>query len=385
MKKNRFAILLAILLAAGSTAVQAQFSGSDGTDGAIDITVDTTLTLPPDGIFNATTITVAATATLSFTKNGNNTPVYLLATGDIVIEGNIDVRGQNGTAAIGGPAGPGGFDGGVPGFGGDPPGDGYGPGAGQHGGTNGGHASYGGTPVQSSALNGPVYGSPLQVPLVGGSGGGGATPPSAGGNGGGGGGGGAILLASDTRVVINGTITARGGGHGGSGGPGCGSGGAIRIVGPTVEGTGTLRVTGGSVGAWIGGPGRIRFDLIDRTGIGALTRDPISVEAVGSFMTAFVPNFPKLDVIEVAGQTIPEGSGPVDITLPFGTPATQTVIVQGRDFTGLVPIRITLTPDSGDPVVLDTDIDMTTGNPAQVSVSIDFPLNVRVKVHAWTR
>ena len=189
-----------------------------------------------------------------------------------------------------------GFDGGVPGFGGDPPGDGYGPGAGQHGGTTGGHAAYGGAPAQSNALNGPVYGSPLQVPLVGGSGGGGATPPSAGGNGGGGGGGGAILLASDTRVVINGTITAKGGGHGGPSGNGSGSGGAIRIVGPTVEGTGTLRVTGGNRSSWVAGPGRIRFDLIDRTGIGGLTRDPIGVEAVGSFMTAFVPNFPKLDV-----------------------------------------------------------------------------------------
>ena len=93
--------------------------------------------------------------------------------GDIIVEGTIDVSGGNGNAAIGGPGGPGGFDGGTPGFGGDPPGDGYGPGAGKHGGTSGGHAAYGGNPVQANSLNGAPYGSPLLVPLVGGSGGGG--------------------------------------------------------------------------------------------------------------------------------------------------------------------------------------------------------------------
>ena len=152
-----------------------------------------------------------------------------------------------------------------------------------------------------------------------------------------------------------------------------------------MEGTGTLNVQGGTLGGWIAGPGRIRFDLIDVTGIGGLTRNPVSVEAVGSFMTVFLPNFPKLDIVEVAGQVIPEGADPVDILLPFGTPANQTVTVQARDFNGLVPIRVILTPDSGDPVILDTDIDMSTGNPAQLTVNLDFPLNVRTRVDAWTR
>lgn len=384
MKKNRFAILLAVLFVAGSLGIQAQYSGSTGADGAINITADTELVLPPDGIFNATTITVDPAVTLTFAKNANNTPVYLLATGDIVIEGTISVMAGRGTAAIGGPSGPGGFDGGVPGFGGDLPGDGSGPGAGHHGGGTAGNGVYGGL-SNSNTLTGSLYGSPLLVPLVGGSGGGGATPPSAGGRGGGGGGGGAVMLASDTRVVVNGLVDARGNIHAGNNGAGNGSGGAIRIVAPTVEGTGTLNVSGGNASGSFGGHGRIRFDLIDRTGIGGLTRTPITAEAVGSFMTAFVPNFPKLDIIEVAGQAIAEGSGPVDIILPFGTPASQQIIVQGRDFTGLVPIRIILTPDSGDPVVLDTDVDMTGGNPATVTVNMDFPLNVRTTVNAWTR
>ena len=46
--------------------------------------------------------------------------------------------------------------------------------------------------------------------------------------------------------------------------------------------------------------------------------------------------------------------------------------------------RVILTPDSGDAVVVDTSIDMTGGNPATVSVPVVFPLNVRVKVNAWT-
>lgn len=385
MKRNRIAILVALLLLAGSSMVQAQFSGSTGVDGAINITTTTELALPPDGIFNATTITVDVGAVLSFTRNAANTPVYLLATGDIIVEGMIIVRGGNGSDAIGGLGGPGGFDGGVPGFGPDLPGDGYGPGAGSHGGATGGHAAYGGNPLQSGALNGSIYGSTLLVPLVGGSGGGGSTPTTQSGRGGGGGGGGAVMLASDTRVVINGNINARGGNHGGFSGNGAGSGGAIRILAPTVEGTGSLDVRGGSNSGSQGGPGRIRFDLIDRSGVGALTRVPVNIEAVGSFMIAFVNNFPRLDILEVAGQSIAEGAGPVDIILPFGTNPTQTIIVQGRDFSGMVPIRIILTPDSGDPVILDTDIDMTAGNPATVSVPMVFPLNVRTKVNAWTR
>lgn len=95
--RNRLGIGVALLLlASGMSTAQGQVFdfGSDGTFGAIDITVDTTLDMPPDGIFNATTINVASGATLKFNRNALNTPVYLLATGDITIDGTIDVSGS---------------------------------------------------------------------------------------------------------------------------------------------------------------------------------------------------------------------------------------------------------------------------------------------------
>ena len=114
-----------------------------GADGALAPLADTVLTLPPNGIFNFTTINIPSGVTVTFTRNASNTPVTFLATGDVTIAGTIDISGQNGEdgnsgnvpAGAGGKGGPGGFDGG---YGGIPPnagmsailpGTGLGPGA----------------------------------------------------------------------------------------------------------------------------------------------------------------------------------------------------------------------------------------------------------------
>ena len=68
----------------------------------MNITTNTTLALPTNGIFNCTTITIASGATLKFNPNALNTPVYLLATNDVTINGTIDVSGSLGTALLGG-------------------------------------------------------------------------------------------------------------------------------------------------------------------------------------------------------------------------------------------------------------------------------------------
>src|SRR5689334_3367373 len=86
-----------------AVAAQAQFSsGSTGADGPLNVTTNTTLSLPPDGIFNFTTITITQGATLSFNPNVLNTPVYLLATSNVVINGDISV---NASGQHGGPGG----------------------------------------------------------------------------------------------------------------------------------------------------------------------------------------------------------------------------------------------------------------------------------------
>src|SRR5438034_755803 len=123
MKPNTLAtITMGLCLAAAPTALAQFSSGSTGADGALNVTTNTTLDLPPNGIYNFTTINVASGATLAFKRNLLNTPVYLLATGDVAINGVIDVSASDQHG------GPGGFDGGFAAFANFPAGDGQGPG-----------------------------------------------------------------------------------------------------------------------------------------------------------------------------------------------------------------------------------------------------------------
>ncbi len=161
-------------------------SGSTGLDGAFNPSctpTPCTLTqpLPVSGTFNFTTITVPAGVTVKFTRNAANTPVTLLASGNVTIAGTIDVSGSpGGTGAAGisvipnpGAGGPGGFDGG------DGSnaliiqngGSGLGPGGGSSsigGGSGGGFGTAG---AASLVPGGVAYGSPTLLPLIGGSGG----------------------------------------------------------------------------------------------------------------------------------------------------------------------------------------------------------------------
>ncbi|MCI0539452.1 MAG: hypothetical protein L0Z50_29940 [Verrucomicrobiales bacterium] len=222
----KFIVGLLLLSALCLFAVDEAFkSGSDGSYGPLNIQANTTLDIPPDGIFRCTTIHVSnPNTTLSFKKNALNPPIYLLATGDVVIErsATIDVSAELRTKI----PGPGGFPGGEPGFQGASPGDGHGPGAGKFGNAFTPHGVFAG----SIGDNTNVYGNSLLLPLVGGSGWAAVNQNF------GGGGGGAILIASDTRVVIDGRIIASGTGYA----AGVGSGGAIRVVAPIVSGSGEL-------------------------------------------------------------------------------------------------------------------------------------------------
>src|SRR5215470_5282156 len=123
--RHRIATLLGVgivLSTLGRAEVEAQTfnSGSTGADGAFSPTVNTTVTLPASGVLNYTTINIPVGVTVKFTKNAANTPVTILATGNVTIAGTIDIRGNagappaNGTAVgtTGGAGGPGGFDGG---------------------------------------------------------------------------------------------------------------------------------------------------------------------------------------------------------------------------------------------------------------------------------
>src|SRR2546427_11910874 len=109
-----------LVLGGGIAMAQTFNSGSTGADGPFSPTATTTLTLPPSGAFNFTTVNIPSGVTVRFTKNAANTPVTILASGDVTIAGTIDVSGSPGgtgssqtlLAPSGGSGGPGGVSGG---------------------------------------------------------------------------------------------------------------------------------------------------------------------------------------------------------------------------------------------------------------------------------
>ena len=365
-------------------------SGSDESRGDMTITEDITLELPADGIFHFGSFTVNEEATLTFNRNVLNTPVYILATGPISIQGTINISGTRGnmTPPLRGFGGPGGFDGGEPGTLDAEPGDGFGPGGGKSGPESGvGSGAYGSLPNHNRTTNGQIYGSPLLVPLIGGSGGGGSSgQPGIGGAGGGG----AILISSDTRVDISGQIVAAGGSNGGDQPTTAqGSGGAIRIVSPNVSVTGSLNVQGGQTGAFgepeIGGFGRVRIDTLDPVGVSNLNIVPSAALTSGRLLSVF-PDSRRLDIIEAAGQSIDVGTrDEVIVILDAADSPNQTVVVQATDFRGMVPVEVVLTPEHGSSTVFTGTIDMASGNPATTSVDVVIPVNIPTRVHAWKR
>ncbi len=188
----------------------AQFdSGSTGADGAFSPASDIVVVLPTDGILNYTTVDIPSGVTVTFQKNQDNTPVYILASGDVNITGTISVNGSSGASTDVGKGGPGGFDGGFAAGTSAAGGRGQGPGGGTGGGLGGGGGGYStGGGSGSGAPGGGIYGSERLLPLIGGSGGGGGGGDTRR-NGAGGGGG--ILIASSGTINVIGSITANGG------------------------------------------------------------------------------------------------------------------------------------------------------------------------------
>ena len=406
-------------------------SGSTGTDGALTPLVDTEIQLPPDGVFNYTSVNIPSGVTVTFARNTTNTPVVILASGDVTIDGTLSVAGSmsahvgaSGDGALGddglpGLGGPGGFDGGTGGApfavnaGGVPEshaGYGLGPGAGEGtdqriefstsfgcGGGAGAHATNGGGSLGGSscdsadrALGGTAYGVETLLPLIGGSGGGGATGGLSFHGTGGGGGGGAILIAVSGTTAVNGTITANGGrsgdvtGTNGGGTGGGGGGGAIRIITTAFAGNGALTATGGAQGnvnyinigfgntprGGAGGLGRIRTEYETTTFTGTFS-PAVSVDAPGDI---FVSGMPSLAITTIGGVAVPASpTGNADVVLPDTAPNPVTV-----DFaTTNVPlgntIQLTLTPP--DEVATTATSGAIAGTVASgtASTSIDVP------------
>jgi len=385
MKRSAIYIWSLLLVTAPAYAFN---SGSTGADGALNITANTTLQVPPSGIFNYTTITVAAGATLTFKANTANTPVVMLATGTVGIFGTIDLDGKggdsNGTPGAGGPGGFRGGRGGQPfvdkmdGERGHGPGGGMGgrsctsQGGGQQGGVGASHAGV----VNQAAIaacatdkpaitGGPTYGSIAAIPLIGGSGGGGGATLLGNPNAfGGGGGGGAILIATSGSLnmfngVGFGNIHASGAGGfaitvgGVNSSSGGGSGGTIHLIATSMSNLSTLSASGPNFGPPASG-GRVRVDtetLVNSVSSQSASGSPVGTVAinVSPVLSQALPSgLPSLAITSVSGQAAPAvPSGSSDIVLNDVPTGPVTILAEARNLPAASGVKLYITPQRG--------------------------------------
>ncbi len=406
-------VLTAAALVASAAIAGPFSSGSTGADGALAPTANTVVQLPPNGVLNYTTVTIPAGVTVTFAKNAANTPVTMLATGDVVIAGTIDIRGGASpttragagvTNGMPGAGGPGGFDGGRGGLPGpvSTGGNGGGPGGGYGGITpagqsypaGGGGAGFNQAGEQAYRYNNPAgwgggpgvgYGSNGMLPAIGGSGGGGGT----GGlntwslpGGGGGGGGGALMLVASGTVTISGAIRANGGAAGnvnngdcaynnqdGGGGGGGGSGGFVRAIAPSIAGSGNIAVDAGPGGCRTGnGAAGSNQDSWNSGGRGATGRLHVETVTKGSFDVAAVPT---LTITAIGGVPIAANAGDISLPLALGNPLQVDIAASGIPV-GTV-VKLTLTQPYGNPANVNASALAGTLQASTASGSISIP------------
>lgn len=417
MKQNKIvkAMLSVFILSVCILLTQAAYaafdSGSTGADGDFSPTANTVKQIPESGIFNFTTVNIPAGVTVTFTKNSQNTPVTILATGDVTIAGTINLNGGNGNFIIGGAGGPGGFDGGTGGVVNQNGRRGEGPGGGYNGspktdGTYGGGCGGGGAfkdnggnggslGVGIGGAGGTAYGNERILPAIGGSGGGGGGGTTSYNAGGGGGGGGSIVIASSGTINVSGSITANGGSggngehldsycgsyYGGSGGGG--SGGGIRLIANTISGNGAINATGGGgattytaycayIYGGAGAAGRIRLEYA------TLTRTAVTNPAFtyGNAYNVIPANMPTLTITSAGGVDSPAGPkgsfGSPDVMLPFNIQNPITVVLTGTNIPANTLVTLKASPSTG---TATTATGTLSGTDTSSSVSIQITIS----------
>lgn len=383
------------LFSVNFVSAQTVMSGSTGADGDLIVGPNVPnhrITLPESGVLNYVNINIGFNSTVFFDRNSRNTPVIILASGNITLTGGFSVGGitpgGDGQSIVGGRGGPGGFDGGrggnaaagaLSGFGGDGPGGG---GGGKSTGTNaggGGGGSHltpgqngGGTDLSLVGSGGARYGTKTLMPLIGGSGGGGSvTDPSPSApftSIGGGGGGGAILIVCDGTINFTGSINASGGGgsltafFGGTGkGSGGGAGGAIRVIATNIiGGSPVLSVQGGGGGSGFGavvtggngGHGYVIVEAYQFTNFNPVVNPSAAYLKLGTPTAFNLTNPPQLKIKMVAGvnaPATPKGTFAAVPDISFDTaPANPvTVALEAANIPAGTKVKVILTPESG--------------------------------------
>lgn len=395
--------LLALAVALAPSAAQAQLynSGSTGALGPLMPVEDTEVVLPDDGVLNYTFVDIPEGVRVTFRRNEDNTPVYVLATEFINVDGTIDVSGASGTdvsglsaiTRLGGVGGPGGSDGGSTNGTTGGSGIGPGPGLGHVGGTHKGGG--GASPVNDgkstgrccvNAGGGTAYADPGYHFLHGGSGGGGGNTFA------GGGGGGVLILAATTSVTINGQILARGGSIWDR--AGAGGGGVIRIVSEEISGTGSIDASsrllgcdGHNEGA-CGGDGIVRIEAYDISQA-AFAILPSSFNSLPLDAVPYAASQrPRLVISQVAGKTPFGGSyfGHQHQSPGVSVPSETTITVEVT--ANFVPVEqvvnvIVNTIGGGRQIYPSTPL-AGTFEQSVATADVDIPANVAIgTIEAW--
>lgn len=250
--REKIAAWMLWFVPAGALPLEAGGVISDGSDGplvAAGYPVIDLEAVAPDGVLNFTTVHIPPGVVVGFKANKLNTPVFLAATGDVLIEGTIQVSGRDYFMTAGPGGGAAGYPVGVDAYAGGGPAGGR-PGgptlylpnspAMGNGGGGGGMATAG---LMALTRTGPDPGAgggvvprPALIPGMSGGGGSGGGAGSGivtsgvlipGGHGGGGGG--AIQISTPGQVRITGSVLANGGhaefGYGNGLSDSCGPGG----------------------------------------------------------------------------------------------------------------------------------------------------------------
>lgn len=340
---NKCMKLAALALVAGSIPTigfaQLSIPDADGSDGALNISSNTVIDLsqavtgswtntsasPGKGtydpaqwavVFKYSSVIIASNATVTFKNHPTHAPVVWLVSGDVTINGELNLDGQNPNSSdplnLSEP-GPGGFRGGATAQAGINFGGGFG--IGGYFNDNGSYATHN------------AYGNPQIVPLIGGSGGSGSG--NCGVNYNGGAGGGAILIAADGTTTINGYCHANDYLSTGCGSSYYGSGGAIRLIANQILGNGKIEATSYN-------PGRIRLEA--NTASTALNVNPATVAVAPSPLVIWpATNAATVRVVSVASLPAPADpsakmSAASDDDLTLTTTNVVAVVLQTSNF-----------------------------------------------------
>ena len=397
---KRTLLLCLVLLAAACPAfcqTNADFGPNPGSDGAFAPAANVTVNLGAaptaawdaagagGGVYDAqkwavvfkySSVNIKSGVTVSFKNNVTTAPVVWLVSGNVTIDGVVNVSAI--PSAIQGSfsvPGPGGFRGGVGYNNGRSSSGGFGIGGGSNRDSSAGFAVAGGSYAAAGASNtgiaGITYGNSQILPLIGGAGASGAADRG----GDGGAGGGAILIVATGTITINGSIFANGG-NAAFIDAGGGAGGAVRLIAPVVDGAGQIQGHAG-FNVLSGGAGRIRLETNNYTG--NLVSIPVASQALPDSPVKIWPDLsiPTVRVVSIGGT-----AGPADPHANLGAPdvpinssAAQTVTLETTNVPPLGTVVVRVVPASG--LAFTVNATFASGNVAKATwtASITFPPN----------